>query len=153
MATAELAYPKVGNDPVYASELNRFNNSIWTKVKGGNTTTGGGLIKFSDTIWQTTSKISSDAGVTWSVGGYGAVADEDIAATSGANGIAVDASDGSVSFTSNSGTTWAAASTGLSNYSSGGTPAIFGSAAVIGGVFASGIEVWYSRDGGDNWQA
>lgn len=148
----EGQFPKVDGDILYASETNYFNNSIWTKVTGYDANIDDGLISFSSTKFQTRTATSSDTGATWSAGGYGATAGEDIAATSGTAGIAVDQSDGSTSFTTNSGDTWTASSTQPANISIGNSLSMASTTiGVLVGDAGTGASAWFTTDGGDNW--
>jgi len=147
-------FPKVDGDVYYGQDASQvWAAGAWSK----NYYTGGDLysiLMFSATDWQTESRTTSDGGATWSAGGYGA----------GLNGIAVtcDAdstkaitvkTDGTgAELTTDSGGTWTAASTGLSNVTRiRGMAFRVTGMAVIWGIASSGKGAWYSTDGGDNW--
>lgn len=129
------------------STIIRSSNEPWYIGTFPTNFSGTGLIKFSDTIWQTTSARSTDAGVTWSV----SITSGNFLYNSGAAGIAVT-DGGAVKYTTDSGATWNSASVAPANVTSiqsigmGST-----TVAVLVGQGASGESIWYSSDGGDNW--
>ena len=110
-------------------------------------TNGYGLVKFSDSIWITNVRRTTDSGATWSsYGGSG-----NFIISDGTKGFYINNSGSAPNYTTDSGATWTASTTAPAN-----VDAIFGLAQsgdtiVMGGTASSGDGVWYSTDGGDNW--
>jgi len=152
MATAEGVFPKTGNDPLYASEVNAFHSYGWHKIiYDGNINLG--LIKFSDTRWQTSKGLTTDSGDNWSAGGYDAVSAEDIATSYGTDGLAADSNDASTSISSDSGANWTASTTmpSAGNMTDIYCMSLFGNTAVVGGDAGANESIYYSSDKGDNF--
>ena len=138
----EVLYAADLNTNFVASTLSKYNKYI-TRVED----TEEGLIIFGNgTHWSTTDKISTDSGATWASGGFG---NANLASVSGANGIALN---NTYVFTTDSGVTWSSASTAPANMSSTHSLHLFSSTiGVAGGHPSSGVSIWYTADGGDNW--
>lgn len=132
---------------------NFFNNmgDSWVKTLIPTGSIGRGLIKWSATRFQSSTDESDDSGVTWSGDGYGD-SGNGIADTSGASGIQTNITDGTSTFTTDSGAVWGASSvdppnsTTINSISMGSTLV-----GIMGGDSASGNAIWVTGDGGDNW--
>ena len=143
-------FPKVDGDVYYGQDASQvWAAGAWSKnyyADGSNS-----VLMFSATKWQTEGKVTTDGGSTWSTGDFGV---SHIAVTCDADSTNAIASTtaGVVKYTTNSGTTWTAATT-----SPGSCTRIRGLAyrvtgmAVIWGIASSGKGAWYSTDNGDNW--
>lgn len=125
-------------------------NAPWyEQIAPTNTTLDEGLISFSSSIFQTATARSTDTGATWAAGGY---TTGYLPTTSGAAGCAILNSSNTARLTTNSGFSWAAASVAPANMtacrsiSMGST-----TVAACGGTVSSGVSIYYSSDGGDNW--
>jgi len=159
MVTAEGVFPKQGGDPPYASEYNDAHPwKIVNHITGTSDVTA--LLAHSATAWTaingTTTKITSDSGVTW-VDASADIADmtgvSRISKANGALAISCDHDSGNVSITSDSGDNWASASTdpaGITNVLDISFPtATVAVAGCVKGGAARGI--FFSTDAGDNW--
>jgi len=156
---AEGGFPKVDGDILYASEANRFNNSIWNDLIY---TTGSikGVLNHSATTWSATNGTSTirttNSGVTW------AAASADNADMTGVAKVCVADKTKSVCFDHNtlscfkaadSGDTWSASST-----SPAGSGRIldcsFPTATVAvccGDSSMTTRSIYYSTNAGDTW--
>lgn len=113
---------------------------------------GAGLIKFSSTIWQTSTGRTTDGGSNWSAGGYNTISAEDIATSSGATGIAFDNSDASSSYVTDSGATWQASSVSPANATNiNACDLASTTVGVCCGLPSSLRGIWCTSDSGDNW--
>lgn len=130
-------------------EVYKGQNGPWHKMFVYSGSIGSGLIKWSATRWQTEAGVTTDSGVTWVAGGYGA---NYVATTSGTAGISIKQSDGTSTFSTNSGATWGAASTTPANVLTVNAVAMASTTVgVCGGTAGAGVFTWYTADGGDNW--
>ncbi len=158
MATAEAVFPKIGGDPPFASEYNRFEAIRWNELIY---TTGDfhAVLAHTTTAWSillgTASKLTGDSGVTWADASVDNVAMSGVSKAQGAKGISADHNSNAVWITGDSGDNWAVASTPIDANATRVLDLAFPTSiiAVAGldvGTAASGIV--FSTDAGDVWQ-
>lgn len=158
MPTSEGSFPKVGNDPIYYSEINNFHNQVinngYYKIYGYTSGTanypGKGLIKFTDNGWQTTNSKTQNAGSTWIAGGFG---DNMIVASNGIYGASIDYENAkSGAYTIDAGSTWNVSAnvppylTDITEVSINGSVAIAIGRSEIGSAATA-----FSYTGGSTW--
>lgn len=143
-----------GIDTTMSSKLNSnygFVSSVGRVNIVGSYSLNYGLIKWSDTRWQSIDMTTTDGGSSWSSGGYG----QHITATNNdVRGIAINsATPSTCTYTSNSGASWSASSVTPANATSiyCASMADNSQVGVIGGVASSGNRMWYTTNGGNNW--
>ncbi|KKK90222.1 hypothetical protein LCGC14_2725270, partial [marine sediment metagenome] len=162
MATAEGVFPKVGGDPPFASEYNRFHNVISnpivsTIINDASVNGTGIILAHSATDWTwiagTSTITSDDSGLTWTNATTDNANMTGVSKASGANGFSCDTDSTEIYYTINSGVDWTISDTLPTNITrvfDASMPS--SSIAVIAcdrGTAASGI--FFSTNGGIDW--
>lgn len=160
MATAENVFPKIGGDPLYASEVNKFNSALWKSIVSYNSSVITSILAHDATNWTrvngTSTLITSNSGTDWTA------ATTDIADMTGVSRVCIankvkaiscDHDSGNISITADSGVNWTAATTdpaAITRVWDLSFPTA--TCAVVGcdlGAAARGI--FFSTDAGDTW--
>ena len=166
MSGTEGTFPKSDDEFLWASEINSMQyksydaeKHTWFPVRGDivpGSLIVNVIIAHSSSIWTGTELRTTDAGLTWAAETMCTdLSAKNIAKACDANrayAMAWDGTTNKIRITSDSGATWADASTNPPNCSyitSMDFPTT--TRAVIWGDASSGAGVWYSTDGGDNW--
>lgn len=146
-----------GDVPSHTDWNDTFNAT--DKVARTETFYGGDSIKivcFTDSIWQTASKRTTDAGSTWGgagfQSGYRIATVDDYSSAAGSFAVALDYNAINAEYTNDFGATWNGATTDPPNATELHDVSfpVIGSAVCVG-TAGAGQGAWYTINGGDDW--
>ena len=129
----------------------RASNEPWYQVKY-DSYIGTRIIRFSSTIWQTSTGLTTDGGATWTNTGITAY---NLATTGSATkGMSIHINNFVGTYTTNSGATWTTSTTPPANMDAVYSIHSFdGTNGICTGDAGSYKSMWYTSDGGNNWTA